>query len=111
MAPRTLSSLPLGHATRSRGFSNDTEQKKAEKQVKSDLSKLKKALNAMPAPKKLAPKPLTLELVKEIAKMDTPKRAKKQSKLLVKQYTPKRDDFVGWGRCGPRMQSDSQEQA
>ena len=99
MAPRkaaTPSTPPVGRPTRSTGFLNDAERRKAEKQVKSDLSKLKKALDAMPAPNKLAPKPLTLELVKEIAKMDAPKRPKKQTKLLVKQYTPKSDHFIGW---------------
>ncbi|KAJ1591315.1 hypothetical protein NDA15_004043 [Ustilago hordei] len=33
---------------------------------------------------------------KGIIKMDTPKRPKKQSKLLVKQYTPKSDHYLGW---------------
>ena len=102
MAPRKNTKLPAASSsstrrpTRSTGFSNDAERRKAEKQVKADLSDLKKALNAIPTPKKLAPKPLTLELVKEIAKMDTPKRTKKQSKLLVKQYTPKSDHYIGW---------------
>ncbi|SPO31907.1 uncharacterized protein UTRI_06744 [Ustilago trichophora] len=102
MAPRKITKLPppssssTRRPTRSTGFTNDAERRKVEKQVKTDLSELKKALNAIPTPKALAPKPLTLELVKEIAKMDAPKRTRKQSKLLVKQYTPKSDHYIGW---------------
>lgn len=85
-----------GHATRSRGFSSEKERNKAEKRVKNDLSELKKALDAMPSCSKPTLKPLTLELAKGIIKMDAPKRPKKQSKLLVKQYTPKSDHYLGW---------------
>ena len=87
---------PVRRPTRSTGFSSDKERRKAEKQVESDLSDLKKALESVPGPSKLTPKPLTVELAKAIAKMDAPKRPKKQSKLLVKQYTPKSDHYIGW---------------
>jgi len=64
--------------------------------VEKDISNLRKALENFPSPTKFTPKPLTLQLAKDIAKMDAPKRQKKQSKLLVKQYTPQSDHYIGW---------------
>ncbi|KAJ1043682.1 hypothetical protein NDA10_000770 [Ustilago hordei] len=55
-----------GHATRSRGFSSEKERNKAEKRPRVSSR-------------------WTLQSV-----------LKKQSKLLVKQYTPKSDHYLGW---------------
>ena len=88
--------VPKDHATRSKGFGSEKERKKAEEMVKSDLSKLKKALESHSSPVKYSPSEDTLKLAKDIAKLDAPKRPRKQSKCLVSQYTAQSDHFVGW---------------
>lgn len=71
-------------------------RRKAEEKAQSDLEELRKALGAMPTRQVLTPKPLTLELAKGVAKPDAPKPPAKQSKCLVKRYTPKEDNYIGW---------------
>lgn len=94
-------------ATRSNGFESQKERKNAEEMVKKSLDRLKKELESHPYPVSYSPSADTLKLAKDIAKLDAPKRPKKQSKLPVHQYTPQSDHYIGWEdaqqRCAPAL--------
>lgn len=64
--------------------------------VEKDLGRLKIALESHPAPVKYSPSADTLQLAKDVARLDTPSRPRKQSKLLLSRYTAQCDLFVGW---------------